>query len=268
MNLSNQQRASLPSTYFANTVSSQSPDGPSPGRTTYETAYVRTLFNRIAHRYDLLNHFLSSGLDIFWRKQAIALLQQHHPKTILDVATGTGDFAIEAAGLRPDHIIGLDIAAEMLTFARRKVHRRKLDDLIRFEEGTAEDLPFPSSSFDAVTVAFGVRNFSDLEQGLAEICRVLRPGGAAIVLEFSRPPSAFVRAIYDLYSQRLLPLLGGLISNHREAYEYLPKTIREFPSGNDFCSIMESTGFGDVRDVPLTLGIVTIYHGIKNAQNT
>lgn len=266
MNLSKQQIASFPATYSPNTVSSQSPDGSSPGRATYERAYVRTLFNRIAHRYDLLNHFLSSGLDILWRKQAIALLQQHHPRTILDVATGTGDFAIEAARLQPDRIIGLDIAAEMLKLAKKKIDRKKLNDMIRFEEGAAEDLPFPSGSFDAVTVAFGVRNFSNLEQGLAEICRVLRPGGAAIVLEFSRPTSAFVRAIYDFYSQRILPRLGGWISSHREAYEYLPRTIKDFPDGNDFCSIMRSSGFGDVRNVPLTLGVVTIYHGIKNPQ--
>ncbi len=235
----------------------------SPGRPTFDHAYVRGLFDRIAPRYDLLNHLLSSGVDVLWRKKAIALLQTHKPKTILDVATGTGDLAFEAARqLDAPTIIGIDVAPAMLEIGRSKAAKRGIQG-VRFSEGPAESLPFETSSFDAVTVGFGVRNFSDLDKGLKEMHRVLKTGSPLVVLEFSRPRSFPIQQLYDLYSKTLLPALGGLISQNREAYEYLPETIREFPDGNDFLDILQSVGFHSLKYHPLTFGIATIYHGIK-----
>lgn len=235
----------------------------STSRRTYSTEYVRSLFNRIAPRYDFLNHLLSFGIDFLWRKRAIGVLRPAHPRTILDVATGTGDLAFEAARiLSPNRVVGIDVAEEMLEIARTKAKAGGWVSTV-FETGTAEHLPFPDNQFDAVTVAFGVRNFSDLDRGLREMLRVLRPGGSLVVLEFSRPRAFPVRLLYDWYSRHLLPSLGGLISRSREAYEYLPGTIRMFPDGPDFLAILRRTGFQSVIHFPLTFGIATIYHGIK-----
>jgi demethylmenaquinone methyltransferase/2-methoxy-6-polyprenyl-1,4-benzoquinol methylase len=221
------------------------------------------LFNRIAPRYDFLNHVLSAGFDILWRKKATAILRHYQPRKILDLATGTGDFAIELSSLKPDQIIGLDIAADMLELARQKSKSKRLDGLIRFEEGAAEELRFSSASFDAVTVAFGVRNFSNMRKGLDEIFRVLRKNGVALILEFSRPRAIPLRYVYGFYFERILPLLGGIISGHPEAYRYLPATVREFPDGEGFVSVLRSIGFSSVQHHPLTFGIATIYVGIK-----
>ncbi len=233
-----------------------------PRRTTYSDDYVRSLFDRIAPRYDLLNHVLSSGIDILWRKRAISLLEPYMPTFILDVATGTGDMAIEAARLRPKRIVGVDLAPAMLSLAKRKTSKKGLGHLISYEEASVDRLPYKDASFDAVTVAFGVRNFPNLESGLAELARVVRPGGSAVILEFSRPRPGLTRTLYNVYSRRILPLVGGILSN-REAYEYLPKSIREFPDGEDFAAILGEAGFGDIRIQPLTLGIATLYHGIR-----
>lgn len=228
-------------------------------RTTYSASYVRSLFDKIAPRYDLLNHVLSSGLDIVWRKKAIRLLAPFHPKRMLDVATGTADLAIAAARLKPDTIVGIDLSEEMLCIGREKVARRTLEHCISLRRGNAEQLEFPDGSFDAVTVAFGVRNFSNLERGLREIHRVLSPGGAFVILEFSRPRFSLIRQLYGWYSRSIIPVLGGMISKHREAYEYLPKTVSEFPDGEMMLSILRSVGFGTAAAYPLTFGIVTIY---------
>lgn len=229
------------------------------GRTVYEQQYVRQLFDRIAPRYDLLNHLLSSGIDILWRKRAIKLLRPYGPKRILDVATGTADLALEAMNLQPDSIRGIDIAPQMLKIGREKILRKNMSHRITLEEGSAESLPFRDGAFDAVTVAFGVRNFSNLQQGLSEMHRVLKPSGVAMILEFSNPRKAPLRQLYRFYFRYILPRIGGLISRSREAYSYLPSTVAEFPDGEDFCSILRSVGFTTVEIFSLSAGIATIY---------
>lgn len=235
----------------------------SSGRQTYEQTYVRSLFDGIANRYDFLNHALSCGFDILWRKKAIRLLGTYKPRTILDIATGTGDLAVEAARLQPEHIFGVDISPAMLAIGRGKIAQRQLEPVISLHEGQAEHLQFPDHSMDAVMVAFGVRNFSNLEQGLAEMHRVLNSQGVAMILEFSQPRRTPFKQLYGFYFRRILPLLGGLISKSREAYEYLPKTVAQFPDGEDFLKILRTAGFHEVKQYPLTLGIATIYFATK-----
>ncbi len=232
-------------------------------RRSYEKSYVRTLFDRIAFRYDLLNHLLSSGIDLYWRAKAIRLLREFRPARILDVATGTADLAIRAAELQPAQIIGIDISAEMLKLGRQKIHVRKLDYLISLQSGDAENLSFGDNSFDAVTVGFGVRNFSDLHRGLSEIFRVLRRGGVALILEFSQPKQFPIKQLYSFYSRHILPVVGGLISKSREAYEYLPATVQEFPDKNEMLGILQNVGFTSTHAYPLTFGIATIYIATK-----
>jgi len=235
----------------------------STGRNTFDTKYVRSLFDRIAPRYDFLNHLLSSGIDVLWRKKAVTLLRPHKPLEILDIATGTGDLAFEAVRqLRPRRVTGIDVAPGMLSIGRSKAEKGGFHE-IEFAEGPAESLPFKTGTFDAVTVGFGVRNFSDLPQGLSEMHRVLKPGSPVVILEFSHPRSFPVKQLYSLYSRIVLPAVGGLISQDREAYEYLPETIREFPDGNDFLTLLQTAGFHSLKHTQLTFGIATIYYGIK-----
>jgi demethylmenaquinone methyltransferase/2-methoxy-6-polyprenyl-1,4-benzoquinol methylase len=236
------------------------------GRQTYAHSYVRSIFDRIAPYYDLLNHVLSLGFDIRWRKKAIRLLEEYEPKTILDIATGTGDLALEAATLGAERIYGVDLSPAMLKLAREKIERRGLSSKIIVEEGTAEQLRFPDNAFDAVTVAFGIRNFSDLARGLEEMHRVLRPGGAVAILEFSRPKRAPFRQVYSFYFTRILPRLGGVISRSREAYQYLPSTVQAFPDGEILMQILTSVGFVGPFQQPLTMGIATIYVAEKPLQ--
>lgn len=237
---------------------------PRPERKTYETEYVRSLFDGIAGRYDLLNHVLSSGIDILWRRRAVGLLASSQPADILDIATGTGDLAFEALRrLRARSIVGIDVSNAMLKRARVKSERRRVTSRITFEWGAAEKLRFPANTFDAAMVAFGVRNFADLDKGLQEMIRVLKPGGAAVILEFSRPKTRVVKDMYRYYAARILPGIGGMISKNREAYSYLPDTIEEFPDGEDFARILRKAGFQNVQIFPQTFGIATIYHGIK-----
>lgn len=231
----------------------------SSGRRMYEHSYVRSLFNRIAPHYDFLNHFLSAGLDILWRKKAVDLLREYEPKTVLDVATGTADLALEAAKLNAVRIYGVDISPAMLEFARNKIEQHGLSHTITLEEGTAEHLRFPDDTFDAVMVGFGIRNFSDLEQGLQEMFRVLRPGGAIMILEFSKPRHAPFKQVYSFYFRHILPRLGGAISKSREAYQYLPSTVESFPDGEHLVRILTGEGFVGTYYLPLTLGIATIY---------
>lgn len=232
-------------------------------RTVYEQQYVRTLFDAIAHRYDFLNHFLSSGFDILWRKKVVKLMQPYRPGVILDLATGTADLAIEEARLPVERIFGVDISRTMLSIGAEKVRKRDLQQIITLEEGEAESLRFDDCSIDAVSVAFGVRNFRDLTLGLSEMLRVLRPGGVAFILEFSQPRLFPFKQLYYWYLQRILPLLGGFISRNREAYQYLHNTVREFPDGEKFLSILQGVGFKNCRNTPFTLGIVTIYEAHK-----
>ena len=233
-------------------------------RSTYETSYVQSLFDSIAYRYDVLNHVLSSGIDILWRRKAIQLLAAYQPKTILDVATGTADLAIEASLLHPDSITGIDISQKMLEIGKLKIQRHGLSSVITLQLGNAEALAFASDSFDAVTAAFGVRNFSNLEKGLSEIHRVLHSGGTMMILEFSHPHNFPIKQLYGFYVEFILPALGGIISRNRAAYKYLPNTVSEFPDGEQFCDVLRSIGFAHVRSFPQTFGIATIYLAEKN----
>jgi demethylmenaquinone methyltransferase / 2-methoxy-6-polyprenyl-1,4-benzoquinol methylase len=217
------------------------------------------MFDDISPTYDFLNHFLSLGIDRSWRNRLVWMLAEHRPSAVLDVATGTADLAVAIASLNPARINGIDISGRMLEIGKRKVTQRGLDRLITLERADAEDIPFPDESFDAVTVAFGVRNFAHLERGLSEIRRVLRPEGKVLILEFSRPPSFIVRQLFGFYSRRIVPTLGRLIAGNGDAYRYLHDSVAAFPSGQDFLNILDNQGLSDARQVRLSGGIASIY---------
>jgi demethylmenaquinone methyltransferase / 2-methoxy-6-polyprenyl-1,4-benzoquinol methylase len=224
---------------------------------------VARMFNSISGNYDFLNHFLSLGIDIRWRKKAIKLLAESKPRLILDVATGTGDFAIETLRLKPDQVIGVDISEGMLEVGRKKMKDRGFDDKIDLRLGDSENLPFEENKFDAVIVAFGVRNFENLEKGLVEMKRVLKPGGRMVVLEFSKPGSFPFKQIYNFYFSFILPKIGRLISRDSAAYTYLPESVQAFPDGDEFISILNRIGFNKTSCQPLTFGISSLYIGTK-----
>jgi len=224
---------------------------------------VAEMFDNISARYDFLNHFLSAGIDILWRKRAIRKLKYHQPKQILDIATGTGDFALEALKLNPDKVTGIDISERMLEKGIEKIRKRNLQDKIELKVGDSENLPFQDNFFDAVIVSFGVRNFEDLEKGLGEMQRVLKPGGKVVILEFSKPQKFPFRQIYNFYFKAILPKIGRIFSGDSAAYTYLPESVQEFPYGNKFIEILEKTGFKNGSCYPQTLGISTIYMGEK-----
>lgn len=228
-----------------------------------EKQRVRSLFDSIAYRYDLLNHLLSGGIDFYWRRRAVEHLNDIQPKTILDVATGTADFAIATMRLKPEKVIGIDIAEAMLRIGRGKLKKRGLDNVITLYSGEAESIQFETGSFDAAIVAFGARNFEHLEKGLSEMRRVLRDGGKIVVLEFSRPRVFPFKQLYFFYLKTILPLVGKLVSKHREAYTYLPDTVMKFPEGKAFLKILQKIGFTKIEEERLTFGIATIYAGIK-----
>lgn len=225
--------------------------------------YVRSLFNSIAYRYDLLNHLLSGGVDLYWRRQAVERLRSLTPLKILDVATGTADFALASLRLNPETVIGIDIAEEMLSRGRAKLKRRRLDDRISLRPGDAEGLEFAQESFDAATVAFGVRNFEHLERGLAEMWRVLRKGGRIVILEFSKPAHFPFKQIYFFYFLTILPFIGRTVSRNPDAYTYLPESVLRFPEGEQFLTVLRSVGFSNVTQERLTFGIASIYTGTK-----
>jgi demethylmenaquinone methyltransferase/2-methoxy-6-polyprenyl-1,4-benzoquinol methylase len=224
---------------------------------------VADMFDSISPKYDFLNHFLSLGIDIRWRKKAIKLLRDIKPKLILDIATGTGDFAIESLKLNPDKVIGVDISEGMLSVGRKKLTKRKLNDKITLQSGDSENLPFEDNMFDAIIVAFGVRNFENLEKGMAEMHRVLRPGGKVVVLEFSKPKSFPFKHLYNFYFNTILPTIGKSVSKDNAAYTYLPESVKSFPDGKDFTNILDKLGFNNTVCKPLTLGVSSIYTGIK-----
>lgn len=227
-------------------------------------AEVERMFDKIAPRYDLLNRVLSLGIDVKWRKRAIGYLEKKSPRTILDVATGTADVAIMAAKiLKPENITGIDIANQMLDFGRVKIKNEDLESIIRLETGDSERLRFADDSFDAVTVAFGVRNFEHLEQGLAEMYRVLRPGGRVVILEFSKPHFFPFKQIYNAYFKYVLPLIGRLTSRDVRAYTYLFESVQIFPEGQDFLNILTKIGYQNPTCERLTLGICSIYSATK-----
>jgi demethylmenaquinone methyltransferase / 2-methoxy-6-polyprenyl-1,4-benzoquinol methylase len=224
---------------------------------------VARMFDNISHRYDFLNHLLSMGIDKGWRRKAIKLLEPLQPKHILDVATGTGDFAIQALSLRPEKITGIDISEGMLTVGRKKIAEKQLEQFVELRSGDSENIPFPENNFDAVTVAFGVRNFENLEKGLAEIYRVIRPGGMVVVLEFSRPRTFPFRQLYSFYFKFILPKIGRFISSDKAAYTYLPESVEAFPDGEDFLHRLKTVGFKNTKCKALTFGISSIYTGSK-----
>jgi len=220
-------------------------------------------FDEIAHRYDLLNRLLSFRIDQLWRRKRVRNRPKGEQYHILDVATGTADLALMAARLNGCRVTGCDVSEKMMAIGRKKASNHKLDQRVTLVSGAAENLPFDSDSFDAAMVAFGVRNFNDLEKGLAEMYRVLKPGGKILVLEFSIPRNAVFRAIYLFYFLKLLPFMGGLISGNRRAYEYLPESVLKFPQGKDFLMLLQKAGFNNTASQMLTLGIATLYQGIK-----
>jgi demethylmenaquinone methyltransferase/2-methoxy-6-polyprenyl-1,4-benzoquinol methylase len=220
---------------------------------------VEKMFNEIAFRYDLLNQLLSFGIHNRWRKKAISLIAKNNPKLVLDIATGTGDFAIEATSFHPEKIIGIDIAEEMLAIGRKKIEEKKLSHIIELVQADSEKIPFPDEHFDAATVGFGVRNFENLEKGLAEICRTLKKGGTLAVLEFSIPEKFPMKQLYNFYLKNICPLLGRIISKNPVAYTYLFKSVSGFPYGNKFKNILLGCGFAEADIFPQTFGIVTIY---------
>ncbi len=221
------------------------------------------MFNSIAHRYDFLNHFLSAGIDYSWRRKAIRMLGKGHPKKILDVATGTGDLAIEARKIHPEKIVGIDIAEDMLAIGRKKIERKNLKHLITLEKGDSENLQFETGTFDAAMVAFGVRNFENLEKGLSEMHRVLKTDGIILVLEFSKPGKFPVKQLYNFYFRNILPFMGRIISGDASAYTYLPESVGAFPAGEEFLKLLRKVGFNDAKQSVLTFGIATIYVGKK-----
>jgi demethylmenaquinone methyltransferase/2-methoxy-6-polyprenyl-1,4-benzoquinol methylase len=224
---------------------------------------VARMFDSISKNYDFLNHFLSLGIDKGWRRKAINILRPLKPKQILDVATGTGDFAIMALTIDPEKVTGVDISEGMLEMGRKKIERKGLTNKVTLLSGDSENLPFDQNKFDAVTVAFGVRNFENLEKGLAEIFRVIRPGGMVVVLEFSRPRKFPFKQLYSFYFKSVLPKIGQIISKDKVAYTYLPESVAVFPDGQDFLTILKSIGFKDTACKTLTFGISSIYTGRK-----
>ncbi len=221
------------------------------------------MFDNISPKYDFLNRLLSFGVDVYWRKRAIRLLKPYQPKTILDIATGTGDFAIEALSLKPEKVTGVDISEGMLAVGREKIRRQKLEGRIELQLGDSEKLAFPDNSFDAVIVSFGVRNFENLAKGLADMHRVVKPGGVCVVLEFSKPRKFPFKQLYHFYSHQILPLVGKAVSKDDSAYRYLPKSVQAFPDGKDFTGILEKVGFTATQCISLTFGVCSIYTGRK-----
>lgn len=225
---------------------------------------VENMFDQIAPKYDLLNHTLSMNIDKIWRRKVVRLLKQNSPKNLLDVATGTCDLAIAASRkISFDKIVGIDLSEEMLNIGKQKVERYGLSNLIELQKGDAENLPFADNTFDAVTVGFGARNFENLEAGLKEMLRVLRPGGKCIVLEFVLPTAFPIKQTYKLYFNYILPLIGRLVSKHKSAYTYLPESVGAVPQRTEFTDIMEQCGYKGCQHKTLSFGIAAIYIGWK-----
>ncbi len=224
---------------------------------------VADMFDNIAHRYDFLNGLLSFGIHKGWRRKCVKKLKSVNPKQILDVATGTGDFAIASAKLNPDKIIGVDISEGMMKFGREKLKKLNLDKLIELQPGDAETLNFPDNSFDAITVGFGVRNFENLEKGLVNLNRVLKPGGKIVILEFSYPRAFPVKQLYTFYFSVITPFLGKLFSKDSRAYSYLPESVKAFPNNEDFIAVLNKCGFKNSSFQTLSFGVAAIYEAGK-----
>lgn len=224
---------------------------------------VKQMFNNIAGKYDFLNHFLSLGIDHLWRRKLVKMLSKEKPQYILDIATGTGDLAVALAKCNPKEIIGADISEKMLQVGIEKMKKKKLDQLIKLELGDSENLKYANNYFDAITVAFGVRNYEDLDKGLAEMYRVTKPKGSVWILEFSKPSVFPVKQIYNFYFRFILPTIGKLVSKDDEAYTYLPESVNLFPDGKDFLTHMSKVGYQENKQLKLSFGIASIYYGRK-----
>jgi demethylmenaquinone methyltransferase/2-methoxy-6-polyprenyl-1,4-benzoquinol methylase len=226
---------------------------------------VAQMFNNISSSYDFLNHFFSLGIDVLWRKKAIRILKKENPKRVLDIATGTGDFALEAVRMKlnAEKIIGVDISEGMLEVGRKKIASKGWSEIIEMRVGDSENLPFDDASFDAFTVAFGVRNFQHLEKGLSEMLRVLKPGSLGVILEFSRPTRFPIKQLFGFYFRYIIPLIGRMVSKDHRAYTYLPESVEAFPAGEDFVNVMKKVGYTQCSYISLTGGIAGIYLGRK-----
>ncbi|GGX06719.1 bifunctional demethylmenaquinone methyltransferase/2-methoxy-6-polyprenyl-1,4-benzoquinol methylase UbiE [Aquimarina muelleri] len=224
---------------------------------------VAEMFDTISENYDGLNRVISFGIDLKWRKKVVNLVKKSNPERILDVATGTGDLAINLSKTGASEIIGLDISSGMLKIGKQKVSTKKLDSIINMVQGDSENIDYPENYFDAVTVAFGVRNFENLKKGLSEIFRVLKPGGIFVILETSIPTKTPYKQGYKLYSSKILPLIGRLFSKDKSAYSYLSKSAAAFPYGEELNNILKKIGFIEVKDAPQTFGVATIYTATK-----
>ena len=223
---------------------------------------VKHMFNMIASKYDVLNHTLSLGMDYVWRKKAIKKIL-NNPKEILDIATGTADFAISAAKHTQANITGIDISDQMIYVGNKKIQQKKLNNRIKLSIEDSENLPFHDNSYDAITAGFGVRNFENLEKGLSEIYRVVKKNGYVVILEPSTPKAFPLKQIFSIYFQKILPFIGSLVSKDKSAYSYLPNSVKSFPDGDDFLKILNKQGFSKANYYPLSFGIVSLYVAIK-----
>jgi demethylmenaquinone methyltransferase/2-methoxy-6-polyprenyl-1,4-benzoquinol methylase len=224
---------------------------------------VAQMFNNISARYDFLNHFLSLGIDHIWRRKAVNTLREIQPKRILDLATGTGDFAIALLKLNPTQIIGMDISSGMLEVGKNKMKAKHVSHIIDMQLGDSENMPFEDGYFDAITVGFGVRNYEHLEKGLSEMLRVTRVGGKIVILEFSKPKRFPIKQAFGFYSRFIIPFFGKRISKDEKAYAYLPESVAAFPEGKAFTDILSKLGYKQVESTLVSGGIATIYTGIK-----
>ena len=224
---------------------------------------VAEMFNNIANRYDLLNNILSLGIHKGWRKKCVRILNSKSPQTILDVATGTADFALACVPLKPKKIVGIDISEGMMVFGRKKIEELGLSALIELKCDNAETTNYPDSSFDAIVVGFGVRNFQNLEKGLQNLFRILKPGGQLVILEFSYPNNLLVKSAYNFYFSYITPLVGKMFSKDVRAYSYLTESVKAFPNNEKFVNILQSVGYNSTYFEPLSLGIAAIYYGEK-----
>ncbi len=224
---------------------------------------VAQMFDNISGNYDGLNRVISLGIDVSWRKKVVKLVGENNPKQILDIATGTGDLALMMASLQPDRIVGLDISKGMLDVGKQKIAKANLSDKIEMIVGDSENMPFENNTFDAITVSFGVRNFENLDKGLTEILRVLKPGGKFVVLETSNPTKFPFKQGYKFHTNVILPIIGKLFSKDKTAYSYLSESANSFPFGEAFNNILEKNGFKNAKNLPVTFGVASIYTSTK-----
>ena len=224
---------------------------------------VAKMFDNISEDYDGLNRVISLGIDVSWRKKVVKLVGENNPQHILDIATGTGDLALMMAKLNPQRIVGLDISAGMLAVGKQKIAKANLSDKIEMIVGDSENMPFDDNTFDAITVSFGVRNFENLDKGLTEIFRVLKPGGKFVVLETSNPTKFPFKQGYKFYTNFILPIIGKLFSKDKVAYSYLSESANSFPFGEAFNNILQKNGFNNAKNLPVTFGVASIYTALK-----